>query len=159
MLSLNSTSANRRLYRSTPLAHCAVAGCLLFSIHQGNSMSHRGYRGWGRFPYSKMTTVSRKFRCIKCTSISVLVDACTGHPSTGQLRGPPLDGKSMRYVRGSSPVAEAFELSISSAARTCCVILFPAKYPAAISSSHSLNCTRTLCRYRYEGPSPIIRCL
>ena len=61
---LNSSSANRRLFCSSPLEHCAVAVCLPFSVRQGNSMSHRGHRGWGVFSSSKMTTVSRTCQCI-----------------------------------------------------------------------------------------------
>ena len=70
-------------------------------------MSHRGHRGWGRFPSSKITTVSRTFWCRKWTRIAVLVAARPGHPSTGQLRGPPLVGKAMQYFCGSSPVVKS----------------------------------------------------
>ena len=69
-------------------------------------MLHWGRFGWGRFPPFKMTTVSRAFRCRKWTCITILVAACPGHPSTGKLCRPPLDGNAMRYVRVSSPVAE-----------------------------------------------------
>ena len=146
MLSFNSSSANRRLFCSDPLVHCALEGCLTFRIRQGTSMSHQGHHGWGRFTSAKMTMVSRTCRCQKCTRIAVLVAASPGHPSIGQLYGPPLAGKSMQYVRVSSPVAEVFQLLLYSAAHPCCVILCPAKYPAAISSLHSLHCTRPFCR-------------
>ena len=82
LLSLNYSSANRLLFRSTPLAHCAVSGCLTFSVLQGTSMSHQGHQGWGRFLYSKMTTVSMTLQCRKCTRIAVLVSSCPGHHST-----------------------------------------------------------------------------
>ena len=61
-------------------------------------MSHWGHRGWGRFTSSKMTTVSRTCRCRKCTRINVLITARPGHPSTGQLRGPPAVGNSILMV-------------------------------------------------------------
>ena len=96
-------------------------------------MLHRGHRGRGMFPSSKMTTVSRTCRCRKCTRISVLVAARPGHPSTGQICGPPLDGKAMDYVCGSSPVDEVFQLRLSSAACPCCFILWPINDPSAIS--------------------------
>ena len=108
MLSLNSSSANRRLFHSAPLAHCAVSGCLLFIVRQGTSMSHRGNHGWGVFTSSKMTTLSRTCRCKKWTRIAVLVVACPGHTSTGQIRGPPLSGNAMRYIRGSFPIGQGF---------------------------------------------------
>ena len=38
-------------------------------------MLHQGHRGWGRFPSSKMTTVSRTCWCRKWTRIAVLVAA------------------------------------------------------------------------------------
>ena len=56
-------------------------------------MSHRVHCGWGRFPSSRMTMVSRICRCRKCTCIAVLVAAWPGHPSTGDLCGSPLAGK------------------------------------------------------------------
>ena len=145
MISLNSSSANRQLFCSAPLAHCAVAGCLTFSVQQGTSMPHQGHRGWGRFPSPKMTTVSRTCRCRKCTCIAVLIAARPGHPSTGQLRRPSLSGKAMRYACGSFPVAKVFHIRLYSAARLCCVILCPAKDPSVISYPHSLHCTRTFC--------------
>ena len=120
-------------------------------------MLHWGHRGWGVFPSFKMTTVSRTCRCIKCTHISVLVAARPGNPSTGQLHGPPLAGKAMQYIRGSCPVAEVFQLHLSSAACLCCVILCPTNDPTAISSPHSLDCIRPFCLSRWVGPSPVIR--
>ena len=148
MLSFNSASASRRLFRSAPLAHCAVSGCLPFSLRQGTRMSHWGHRGWGRFPSSKIATVSRTCRCIKLTYIAVLVATRPGHPSTGQLLGPPLAGKAMQYVRGSSPVSEVLQLRLSSTDRPCCAILCPAKDPAAISSLYSLQWNLPFCRSR-----------
>ena len=62
-------------------------------------MSYRGHCGWERFPSSKMTTASRTCQCRKCTLIVVLVAGLPGHPSNGQLRGPPLAGKYMSYIR------------------------------------------------------------
>ena len=120
-------------------------------------MSHRGHRGWGRFPTYKMTTVSRTCRCRKWTSIAVLVAACPGHPSNGQIRGPLLDGKVMWYVRIYSPLAKFVQLHLSSAARSCCVFMCPSIDPAAIHSPHSLHCTRPFCCSQQECPSPVIR--
>ena len=102
----------------------------------------------GRFPSSKMTTVFQTFKCIKWTHIAVLVTARPGHPSTRKLRGPPLAGKVMRYVRGSSPVDEGVQIHISSAAHPCCVFMCPDIYLAAISSLYSLHLTRPFCRSR-----------
>ena len=126
-------------------------------VRQGTIISHWGHLGWGRFLYSKMTTVSRTYRCRKCTNISVLVAARPGHPSNGQLRRPPLAGKAMWYVRGSSPVAKVFQLRLYSADCLCCVILCPTKDPGAISSPNFLHCTRPFYRSRSEGPYPVIR--
>ena len=105
MLSLNYFSDNRCLFHSATLAHRVVAVFRLSSVGHGTSISHWGHCGWGVFPSFKMTTVFRKFRRRKYTRIAVLVTARPGHPSTGQLRGPPLAGKAMQYVRGYSPVA------------------------------------------------------
>ena len=44
-----------------------VARCLPFSARQGKIMSHRGHRGWWRFPSSKMMTASRTYRREKIT--------------------------------------------------------------------------------------------
>ena len=148
MISLNSSFTNRRLFRSATMVHCLVYGCLSFSVRQGTRMLHWGHHGWGRFTPSKVTTVYRTCRCRKCTRIAVLVADCPGHPSTSQLPRHPLSGKAMQYVRGSSPVAEFFQIYLSSAARPLCVILCPTKDSAAISSPHYLHYTRTFCRSR-----------
>ena len=58
-------------------------------------MTHQEHCGWGRFPLSKMTTISRTCRCRKCTNIAVLVVAHSGQPSTGQIYGPPMVGKAI----------------------------------------------------------------
>ena len=121
MLSLNSASANCRLFRSAPQTHWVVAGCLPLSVRQGTIMSHWGKGGLGGFPFYKMTTVYSTFRCRKWTRIAILVAACPGYPCARQLRGPPLSGKAMQYVRGSSLVAKFFHLCLSSVARQCCV--------------------------------------
>ena len=104
-LSLISDSASLRLFRSAPLAHWAVAGCLPFRSLQGTRMSHRLHHGWGRFTSYRMTTVSRTCRCRKCTRIDVLVAARPGHPSTGHLRGPLLAGNVNRNVCGPPTAA------------------------------------------------------
>ena len=52
-------------------------------------MSHRGHRYWGRFPYSKMITVSCTCQWKKCTRIAVLFYDRPGQPSTGLFRIPP----------------------------------------------------------------------
>ena len=145
VLSLNSTSANRRLFCSAPLAQYAVAGCLPFSVLQGTIMLHWGHRGWRRFPSSKMTMMSRKCRCRKWTRIAVLAVGRPGHPSNGQLCVPPLAVKSMQYVHRSSPMAKVFQLLIYSSARPCCVILFPAKDPISTPSHHSLHWACPFC--------------
>ena len=134
VLSLISSSDSRLLFRFDPLAHCAVAGCCLFILRRETSMLHRWHRGWRRFPSSKMTTVSSTSQCRKWTHITVLVAAWPGHPSTGQLYGPPLAGKSMQYMRSSSLMDEVFQLRLASAALPCCVILCPAKDTVVTSS-------------------------
>ena len=96
-----------------------MARCLPFRARQGTSILHWGYRGWGRFPLSKMTTLSRTCRCRKFTNIAVLIAARSIHTSTGNLHGPPAVGKAIWYVRGSSPRVEAAQLRLSSAARLC----------------------------------------
>ena len=93
--SLSSSVANRRLFRSAPLVHCDVRLCVPFRAFRGTSMSHMGNLGWGRFPPSRITTVSLTCRCYKCTLISVCVDARPLHPSTGKGLGPALVGKAI----------------------------------------------------------------
>ena len=104
-------------------------------------MLHLGHQGWGRFTSSKTTTLSRTLWCRKCTRIAFIVASCTGHPSTRQLCGTSLAGTAMQYVRSSSPMAEVFQLHISSTACPCFVIIFPVNDSAAISSPNSLHCT------------------
>ena len=98
--SLVSFSASRRLFLFAPLRHCAVPGCRLFSALRGTCMSHLAHRGWGKFPYSRITTVSRICRCTKCTRFFVLVASFPGHPSTGHVYGNPFSGKDIRYSWG-----------------------------------------------------------
>ena len=119
-------------------------------------MSHREHLGCGRFPSSKMITMSRTCRLQKCILISVLVPALPGQPSAGHPLGTPLVGKSIRYVLGSPPVAGLFQLHVSSFAFPCCVIRWDARDPAAISSPQSPHSTLSFCLSRYVGPYPII---
>ena len=97
-------------------------------------MSHRYHRGWGRFTLYKITTVSQTYRCRQCTNIAVLVAACSRHPSTRQIHGPPVVGKAIHYARGSSPGVKASQIRISSDARPCSVLMCPAIEPSTISS-------------------------
>ena len=60
---LSSSAANLRIFHSAPQGHCAVRLCVPFRAFHGTSMSHRGHRGWGRFPSSNITMVSLIFRC------------------------------------------------------------------------------------------------
>ena len=55
--------------------------------------SHRGHRGRGRLPSSKITTVSWTCRCTKCTRIAACVADTPGHPSTGHCLLPSFAGK------------------------------------------------------------------
>ena len=87
MLYRNSAPDNRRLFCSAPLAHCAVVGCLHFSVLKGISIFYLGHRGWGRFPSSKMTTVSRTCRCRKWTHIASLSSLVLGIPPPGSSTG------------------------------------------------------------------------
>ena len=119
-------------------------------------MSNREHLGCGRFPSSKMITMSRTCRLQKCIRIAVRVPALSGNPSTWQLLGPPLVRKASRYVCGSPPVAEASQIHRSYFAFPCCVIRWDASEPAAISFPHSPHYTRSFCRSRYVGPSPVI---
>ena len=81
--SLVSFSASRRLFLYTPFAHCTVPGWRPFSALRGTCMSHLEHRGWGKFPSSSITTVSRTCRCTKCTHIAVLVARAPGTPPRG----------------------------------------------------------------------------
>ena len=126
------------------------------SARHGTSMSHREHLGCGRFPSSKMTTISRTCGLQKCIHIAVRVPALTGKPFTGKLRGPPLVRKASRYVCGSPPVAEASQLQRSSFAFPCYVIRWDTSDTAAISFPHSPDYTRSFCRSRYVGPFPVI---
>ena len=121
-LSLVSASASRRLFCSAPLAHWAVAGCLPFRALWGTSMLHRAHRGWGSFPSSIMTTVSRTCRYRNCTRIAVLVDARPRHPSTGQLYRPPFARNDIWKVRGPAPTAGVLHLRRVSTTLSCLVI-------------------------------------
>ena len=156
MLSCSSDSAIRRLFRSAPFRHIAMSWCFPLRARHGTSMSHHEHLGCGRFPSSKMITMSRTCRLQKCILIAVRVPALPGQPSTGQLLRPTLVGKVIRYVRGSPPVAEASQLQCSSFAFPCCVIRWDDSDPAAISLPHSPHSTRSFCRSWYVGPSPVI---
>ena len=156
MLSLNSASAICRLFLSAPFLHIALSWCLPFNDLHGTSMSHCEHLGWGRFPSYKMITISRTCRLQKFIRIVVLVPARPGQPFTGQLCGPPLVRKASRYVRGSPPMAEAYQLHRSYVACPCCVILWDDNDPAAISFPHSLHCTCSFCHSWYIGPYSVI---
>ena len=144
MLSLSSASAICRLFRSAPFLHISLAWCLPLSARHRTSMLHREHLGFGRFPSSKMITMSRTCRLQKCIRIAVRVPALPGQTSTGKILGPPLVGKSIRYVCGSPPLAEASQLHRYSFACPCCVIQWDASDPAAISFPHYPHSTRSL---------------
>ena len=67
-------------------------------------MSHYRYRGWGRFPFSKMIMVSFTWRCSKCTCIPFLFANPRWHHLTGKYRSPDALGKEIwnfcRYLTG-----------------------------------------------------------
>ena len=117
---------------------------------------HREHLGCGRFPSSKMITMFQTCRLQKCILIVILVPALPGQSSTGKPLGPSLVGKSIRYVLGLPPVAEAVQLHCSSFAFPCCVIRWDASDPAAISFLHSPHSTHSFFRSRYVSPSPVI---
>ena len=87
---------------------------------------NRDHLGCGRFPSSKMITMSRTCWIQNCIGISVHVLALPGKPSTGQLLGPTLVGKDSRYVCGSPPVDKASQLHRSSFTCMCCIIRWDA---------------------------------
>ena len=152
MLSRTSASAIRRLFLSSTFLHILVAWRLPLSARHGTSMLHRDNLGCGRFPSSKMITISRTFRLQKCIHIAVRVPALPGQLSTGHIHGPPLVGKTRRYVCGLPPVAKAYQIQRSSFACPCCANRWDASDPDAISFPHSLHSTRYFCRSRYVAP-------
>ena len=110
----------------------------------------------GRFPSSKMITVSRTCRWKNCTRIAIIVAARSGHPSTGKFHGTSAVRKAILYVRSSSPGFVASQLRLPSAALPFCVCMFTARNPIAISSPYSLHLIQPLCLYLYKGPVPVI---
>ena len=125
-----------------------MEGTLLpYSVLQGTSMLHQGHRGWGMFPSSKMTTVSRTCRCIKCTRIAFLVAARPGFPPPSSSTGLPCPGRPYgtsldlplwpRFSRSISPLPLSH--AVSSCAppmilppyppRTPCTAPVPSAYP------------------------------
>ena len=93
--SLSSSAAKRRHFLFAPRFHCAVHQCFPFSDLHGTRMSHRGHRGWGRFTYSSITTVSLTCRFQKCTLVAVHVNARPLHPSTRQGLGTSIAGNAI----------------------------------------------------------------
>ena len=81
----------------------AVRLCVPFRAYHVTSISHRGHHGWGRFPSSRITTVSMTCRCQKFAIITVCVNACPLHTSTGKGLGPSLVRNAILYVLGLSP--------------------------------------------------------
>ena len=148
-LSLVSASASRRLLLSSPLEHCAVAGCRPCRARLGTSMSHRAHRGWGKFPSSRITTVSSTCR------IYVLVATLPGHPATGQLCGPPFAGKVILKLWGPVPVARVLHCWRISDTLPCWVIIWIDRDPAANNSPHAPHATCTFNPPLYKGPYPV----
>ena len=54
-----------RRFCSAPLEHWMVFGWRKFRTNHNNLISQRVHRGWRRFPYSTMITVSCTWRCTK----------------------------------------------------------------------------------------------
>ena len=89
---LSSSTSRCHIFCFTPLFHCMVRQCIPFRSRHGTIMSHRGHCGWGRFPSSKITTVSQTCRYQKCTSIAIRVATQPLHPSIGQGLGIAFSG-------------------------------------------------------------------
>ena len=112
---------------------------------------------WGTMgPSVKIKTLSCTCRWENCTCIAVLVAARSGHPSTGQFRGPPAVENSIMYVRGSLPVAMAYHHHLPSASLPCCVFMFTDNNPSTISSLHYLRWIQPLYLSCYGGNSLVI---
>ena len=88
------------LHRFLPnqLAHWAVLGWRPFKATHSTSMSQRGHHGWGRFPYSTMITVSRTWRCTKCTRNPIHAAALPWNSLTRNSRVPATLVKDTHYV-------------------------------------------------------------
>ena len=112
---------------------------------------------WVRFPYYRMTTVSRTWRCRNYTRMNPLVTARTRYPSTWQLRGPPLARKAIQNFPAPFPAVGFLQLSRSSATCLWWVIRWLTRDITAISSPHSLQETPPFWHSLYVGPPPMIR--
>ena len=51
--SLSSSATSLCIFHSAPWLHCNVSLCVPFRYFRGTSITHRGHRGWGRFPSFK----------------------------------------------------------------------------------------------------------
>ena len=102
MLALISSAANRYRFHSAPLAQWAVVVWRPFRVAHGTSIPQRGHRGWGRLPFSRMTTVSLTCLCRKYILSAALVAALPLHPSTGKSRSPVTLRKDIRNACGLS---------------------------------------------------------
>ena len=103
VISLSSSSVSCRLFRPAPFLHYTVRRCIPFRSRHDTIMLHRGHRGWGRFPSSGITTVSRTCRCHKFTRMAVHVTTRTLHPSTVKGLGPAFSGNIILNAMVLSP--------------------------------------------------------
>ena len=68
----------------SPLAHIAMAWCLILSTLHVTNMSQLGQSGRGCQPSYRITTVSHTWQCTKCTRSALRLVVLPNHPPTGQ---------------------------------------------------------------------------
>ena len=120
-------------------------------------MSRQGHHGWGRFPSSKIITISQTCLCRKFTLISALVDAWPLHPLTGNFRGPTVVGNCIQYIWGYPYRVGISYCFISPESLPCWVFQYTASNPTSMYSSLSGHCTLTVFLAWYVSTSSITR--
>ena len=145
---LSFSATRRHLFCCATFFHCARRRCILFRARHGTSMSHRGHHGWGRFHFSKITTVSQTCRYQICNPMAVHIAALPLNTSTGQVLGPVFASNIILNVLVLSPQSPSPYLSFCPApplATPCWVWWCAASDPIAKSFPHSIHCTRSRC--------------
>ena len=100
-LARSSSAVKLRHFCSSSLLYRSILGCLLFSAPLGTIILHLGQQGWGWFPSSRITIVSRMPWWMKWILKLVLLASLLCHPSNGHNISALVHGKDARYIQAS----------------------------------------------------------
>ena len=142
--------------------HIAEVGCSQLSASCGTNMTRWGHWGWGWFPSSRITMLSRGCQWAKCSRECICEDSVPCHPLTGHLKRAIMAEKNTIYffwcpIPSSTPPSPPRGLVgvVTPRPTPRCLLRWSVSHLAARLNLHSGKCA--LCRSLslYNSPLPV----